>query len=226
MKTQNILLVILITVMGSYSYAGPNNGRFLRENTNKIIPAQELTKAEQDSLIFMREEEKLARDVYLTLDEYFDVSLFGNIAKAEQKHMNAMKRLLDKYGISDPVTDDNIGLFMNPEFADFYNSNTVFGMTIQDALLVGILIEEMDINDLQKSINSTNRSDIKNVYENLLRGSRNHLRAFVRKLESMGVIYEALLLDQSEADAIVNTPMERGSPKRKGSWAKKGQWWN
>ncbi len=217
MKGLNLLIAILIVSVSSYSYAGPNKGKFSRGKGNRNVQVQELTVEEQENLLFMREEEKLARDVYLTLGEYFETNVFNNIASAEQKHMDSVKGLLDKYMLTDPVSDDTRGAFINQEFAEFYYSKTGDEITIKEAILTGILIEETDILDLQKAIELTDKPDIQNVYENLLRGSRNHLRAFVRKLESMGIVYDALKLDQSVANAIVDSPTERGSSKRKGN---------
>ncbi len=170
-------------------------------------------------------EEKLARDVYLTLGEYFDTNIFRNIAEAEQKHMDRIKSLLDKYDLADPVVDDSVGVFTNPVFSKFYDSNTNHDVMIKEAILTGIFIEETDIIDLQKAINLTDNTDIQNVYGNLLRGSRNHLRAFVRRLESMGIVYEASILEQSVADTIVNSPIERGSSNKKGNKGQ-GRRWN
>jgi hypothetical protein len=196
------------------TYAGSNKGQFSQGKGNGFVQAQQLTIEEQESIVYMREEEKLARDVYLTLGEYFDTNIFRNIAAAEQKHMDRVKRLLDEYSLVDPVTDNTIGVFTNPVFSEFYDSKTNNDVEIKEAILTGILIEETDIMDLQKAINDTDKADIQNIYGNLLRGSRNHLRAFVRKLESMGIVYEATVLDQTVADAIVNSPTERGSSKR------------
>ncbi len=200
--------------MSNMTYAGSNKGQFSQGKGNGFVQAQQLTIEEQESIVYMREEEKLARDVYLTLGEYFDTNIFRNIAAAEQKHMDRVKRLLDEYSLVDPVTDNTIGVFTNPVFSEFYDSKTNNDVEIKEAILTGILIEETDIMDLQKAINDTDKADIQNIYGNLLRGSRNHLRAFVRKLESMGIVYEATVLDQTVADAIVNSPTERGSSKR------------
>ncbi len=227
MKVLKLITAILVLSVSSYSHAGFNKGQFSGGKGNRNVQVQQLSAEEQEGLLYMREEEKLARDVYLTLDEYFEISIFRNIASAEQKHMDSVKRLLDKYKLTDPVVDDSIGLFTNPVFSQFYDSKTNQDATIKEAILTGILIEETDIIDLQKAIDSTDNSDIQNVYENLLRGSRNHLRAFVRRLESMGIVYESLELDQATADAIVNSPMERGASKRKGKGkGQKGRRWN
>ncbi|MCF6203699.1 MAG: DUF2202 domain-containing protein [Methylococcaceae bacterium] len=220
MKNIKLIAAALIVSVSSLSYAEGNRGQFNKNQGNRNLQVQALTAEEQNDLVYMREEEKLARDVYVILGEYFDIRIFNNIALAEQKHMNSVKRLLDKYSIEDPVLDDAIGIFTNEVFSEFYDNNTSPLVELKNAILTGILIEEVDIIDLQKAINKTNKTDIKNVYENLLRGSRNHLRAFVRQLESMGVVYESLVLDQAVADAIVNSPMERGSSNGKG---RKGQ---
>ncbi len=214
MKNLNLLIAILVLSLSSHAYAGSNKGQFSQGNGNRNMQMQQLLTMEQESLLYMREEEKLARDVYLTLDEYFDTNIFTNIAAAEQRHMDRIKRLLNKYGLIDPVVDDTIGVFTNPIFSEFYDSKTNSDVAIKEAILTGILIEETDIMDLQKTIDLTDNADIQNVYGNLLRGSRNHLRAFVRRLESMGIVYKASVLEQSAADAIVNSPTERGSSNK------------
>lgn len=225
MKSLNLLIAILILSVSSYAYAGFNKGQFSQGKGKISMQVQELSTEEQESLIYMREEEKLARDVYLTLGEYFDINIFRNIAEAEQRHMDRIKSLLDKYDLIDPVVDDTIGVFTNPIFSGFYDSKTNSDVAIKEAILIGILIEETDIMDLQKAIDLTDNADIQNVYENLLRGSRNHLRAFVRRIESMGIVYKASILEQSVADAIVNSPTERGSSNKKGN-KERGRRWN
>ena len=138
---------------------------------------------EKDGLIYMRLEEKLARDVYLTLGKTYKQKMFTNIPESEQRHMDAVKALLDKYEIPDPVTDNEIGVFANTDFKKLYDDLVAKGQaTFKDAMLVGIEIEEMDIKDLDERIGQTDNPDIKAVYENLKRGSENHLRAFTKHL--------------------------------------------
>jgi hypothetical protein len=158
----------------------------------------------------MREEEKMARDVYLFFYPIWNNSVFSNIAESEQQHMDSMAVLLNTYGLPDPVQNDSIGLFTNPDLAALYLTLTDRGQaSLLEALKVGALIEEVDMRDIQHAIDQAEHADIIQTYENLLRGSRNHLRAFVRAIEEMGVVYEAQVLEQSEVDAIVDSPMER-----------------
>ncbi len=143
----------------------------------------DLSSAEKDGLIYMRLEEKLARDVYLTLGKTYTQKMFVNIPESEQRHMDTVKSLLDKYEIADPVTDNEIGTFTNADFKKLFDDLVAKGQTsFKDAMLVGKEIEEMDIKDLIERIEQTDNPDIKAVYENLKRGSENHLRAFTKHL--------------------------------------------
>jgi len=175
---------------------------------------EELTVLEADNLVFMREEEKLARDVYLTMYEAWGLNIFSNIAASEQTHTDAVAEMLDKYKLSDPVVDDRTGIFINQELANLYDTLLARGyLSSLDALKVGALIEEVDMVDLKRAIEETDNEDIQVLYENLLSGSRNHLRAFVGLIEDQGIVYEAQFLTQEEVDAIVDSPIERGTKR-------------
>ena len=175
---------------------------------------EELTVLEADNLLFMREEEKLARDVYLTMYEAWGLNIFSNIAASEQTHTDAVAEMLDKYKLPDPVVDDRVGIFVNQELANLYDTLLARGyLSSLDALKVGALIEEVDMVDLKRAIEETDNEDIQVLYENLLSGSRNHLRAFVGLIEDQGIVYEAQFLPQEEVDAIVDSPIERGAKR-------------
>ena len=167
-----------------------------------------LSVAEAEGLTYMREEEKLARDVYLTMQDYWDNRVFVNIAEAEQSHADAVASLLEKYGLVDPALDA-IGYFNNSDLQALYDKLVTRGMASElEALRVGGLIEEVDMHDIQHAIDEAEHEDIRTVYENLICGSRNHLRAFVDAIERQHVDYQAQYLDQDEVDAIIDSPME------------------
>jgi hypothetical protein len=145
---------------------------------------QALTPAEEDGLVFMREEEKLARDVYLYFDDLYDLPIFGNIAGSEQRHMDAILTLLDRYELEDPAAGNAQGEFTDPALQALYDQLIVEGSaSLEDALGVGVFIEETDIADLEARLPDIVHSDIRRVYENLLRGSQNHLAAFQSQLD-------------------------------------------
>lgn len=174
----------------------------------------DLTDGEIETLLFVREEEKLARDVYLTLYDKWGVNVFENIAtRSEQQHMDIMGDMISTYNLVDPVQDDTVGAFTDPAILGLYQDLVMRGSNTQlDGLKVGGFIEEFDINDLQEAIveakAGSNPTDIITAYENLMCGSRNHLRAFVRQIEKTEA-YVAQVISQDEVDAIVSTPEEQ-----------------
>ena len=182
------------------------------------LPAEELSIEEETGLLRMREEEKLARDVYAALYDKWRTPIFSNIAEAEQRHMNALKLLIDKYNLVDPVVDPAAGVFINPEFQGLYAALTdKGGLSLIDALTVGAAIEDMDIKDLQDLTAQSDNADISLVYANLLKGSRNHLRAFTYRLSLLGVTYEAQYITSEAFEDIITSPMETGGMNDKGN---------
>lgn len=177
--------------------AGRGNGNNGGGNTPVI------SKAEAADLLFMREEEKLARDVYITLYDEWGQRVFENISQSEQRHMDAVLGLIENYSLEDPALD--FGLFADVELQELYNTLIASGMNTRlDALMVGALIEEVDMEDIVHAMERTDKADILNVYANLLAGSENHLRAFVRNIEAItGETYVAQVLSQEEVDAIL-----------------------
>lgn len=167
-----LFLLISLTLVVPLNAKGPGTTGN-RQSTN------DLTDVEIEYITYMREEEKLARDVYLTLYDLYSARIFGNISESEQRHMDAFKRLIDKHGLTDPVENDDIGEFTNPDFAKLYGELVEMGkQSYCGALQVGISIEELDINDLELALNDVTAQDITRVFNNLLAGSYNHLNAF------------------------------------------------
>ncbi|MGB2896543.1 MAG: DUF2202 domain-containing protein [Anaerolineales bacterium] len=164
------------------------------------ISATDLSEVEAAGLSYMREEEKVARDVYLMLYEQWGIQIFKNIAEAEETHMAAVAELLDRYGLTDPAADTAVGVFTNPELQALYDQLLEEGrQSLAAALRVGALVEEVDIVDLDNYIAQTDNEDVLLVYRNLLKGSQNHLRALISTLERQtGEIYQLQLLEADE----------------------------
>ena len=159
--------------------------------------SQDLTGEEIAGILFMREEEKLARDVYLYLYDIFPLRPFLNISKSEQVHMDAIKYLIDLYELNDPVGDNPEGVFQNETLQELYNELVETGSKSEiEALKVGALIEEIDIIDLEhEMLRSPDQEELMRVFQNLCNASENHLRAFVRVLGRYDVEYEPVKLD-------------------------------
>jgi hypothetical protein len=174
------------------------------------------SESELEILLHMKEEEKLARDVYLALYEKWGSQVFSNISKAEDTHMNAVVLLLQNYG-EEYTEEEEEGKFSIPDFQELYGELTAKGSeSLGEAFKIGALIEELDINDLEKYLSEIENENIKFVFENLLRGSRNHLRAFNRQLTRLGLNYTPVYISQEQYDNIVNSANETGSNNQAG----------
>lgn len=142
-----------------------------------------LTASETASILFMKQEEKLARDVYQALHAQWGHVTFANIAVSEQRHMDAVDNLIARYRLTDP-TPAGAGQFTYPELQSLYAELMALGSkSLEDALAVGVLIEQTDIADLKAALVTTRERPIRNVFSNLMDGSYNHLAAFTSALK-------------------------------------------
>lgn len=196
---------------------------FLLTGTTSSFAQQNspLNQQERDAILYMREEEKLARDVYNLLYDKWGTNPFDNIRQSEQVHMDRMKTLITTYQLEDPVMKnlDKQGVFTNVLLQQYFNELSTTGIrSLIDALKVGAKIEELDIADLEERIKQTQKQDIISSYNFLKMASENHLRAFVRRLKMQGVVYEPVILSKTEFKKTISS---EGTPGRNG-----GRAWN
>ncbi|PTN05602.1 DUF2202 domain-containing protein [Mangrovibacterium marinum] len=188
-------------------------------------PATNLTVADlpdniKAGLLLMREEEKLAHDLYAAFAEMYELPIFGNIAASEANHTAAVLRLLQQYGLEDPALTGK-GEFRNKKLQQAYNQLLDSGSeSLVAALKNGAYVEELDILDLEEQLKQVEDDSIRRVYSNLLRASYNHLRAFNRVLDRNGVDYNPQLLSVKSFDEIVSADNECGHHGRKGRHGK------
>ncbi len=198
MKRLSITLIWLIAALfcANLSAAGPGEQNYPQ--------AGDLDSRETSDLLLMREEEKMARDVYIKFDDHWNDKIFRNISRSEQRHMDAMLTMLNYYGLPDPVGDNEIGEFTSQNIATLYGQLLDRGYTSHlEALQTAAYVEEIDIRDLRASISYTDELPLLNSYTNLLAGARNHLRVFVARIRAEGVEYVAQVLSQEDVEGIV-----------------------
>jgi len=151
-----------------------------------IISSGNLTPEEAQDLLFMKEEEKLARDVYTALATKWGVPVFSNIASSEQQHMDAISALINTSEMTD-TTSSQTGIFTNQELQKLYADLVAKGsLSPDDAYEVGRTIEQKDIADLQEALTRTENESIETVYRSLINGSENHLQAFSGRMGQGG----------------------------------------
>lgn len=175
------------------------------------LPIENLSPRETRDLLFMREEEKLARDVYLGLFDEWNLRIFRNISKAERNHMASVLVVIDKYQLEDPAGNNAVGVFTNSDLQQLYEELFAEGIRSKiNALQVGAAIEELDIFDLRRALEATNNNDLQVLYQNLLKGSSNHLRAFAKQLARNGATYSPVYLTPDEYQEILDSPQLKG----------------
>ncbi len=219
MKNQvKILMLGLLVGLTSCEKSGPleNDQANLSASLIAIqqsvsaLPLETLSDAEKERILFIREEEKLAYDVYQTMFDQYGVNIFQNIPNSELSHMEAMLSIIKKYNLVDPMDTSPRGIFKDATLQALYTSLITKGNTsILAAYQVGALIEELDIHDLNNSISLTDNQDVRLVYDFLNKGSRNHLRSFYKNIAKVGGVYQPIYISQSEFDAIVNSTTEK-----------------
>jgi hypothetical protein len=156
-----------------------------------LMAADTPTDEVADMLAFMREEEKLAHDVYLLFSQMYaseeaGADIFARITESEQRHTDAVLGLLDAYGLEDPAAGRAPGEFANDDLQALYTTLVDVGSAgYTKALGVGVVIEQKDMTDIVAAIElSVAYPDIVQVYSNLLAGSARHLAAFLQALDT------------------------------------------
>lgn len=196
---KTFLIVVALVSFTTFAFAGgdQNQNRFDGEkgqgptrqermaNPNKdALQMTQLDESQKEIIYSIYEEEKVARDVYITLGKlYPEENTFANIQLSEQTHMDAVRNLCDKYDISMPDVDQDVGTFNLPEMEVLYLGFVEEGSKSRlQALVVGQEIEIMDIEDLGLALQDMPR-DVQKVFSNLISASNNHLDAFTIAIE-------------------------------------------
>jgi hypothetical protein len=191
---------------------------------SSTVHAQTLSENEKAGILLMREEEKMARDVYQTLNEKWDQMPFVHISESEINHMAQMKLLIDKYNLKDPVemNGDKRGVYENQLLKKLYDELTLSGnSSLEAAFRAGAKVEEVDIRDLKEAMARSHNEEIKSTYTYLVRASENHLRAFARNLKRLGVDYTPVVMGKAEFDSIISSEHGKGMGNGKGQCCEK-----
>ena len=160
--------------------AGPGTvGQTLFQRTDTTT----LTVTETADILFMREEEQLAHDLYTRWAMMYGTPVFSNIALSETTHYREVQMLIDRYGLTNHRIGNASAGYSDPVIQSLYTTLAAQGdASLTGALEAGLAVEERDIADLDHALANTTRADIVQVYSNLRQGSMNHKSAFLRQL--------------------------------------------
>ena len=202
MLTSSLILLACTAALPALA-RGPNSPSAPQALALSTATIPTLSAEEAEILLWIREEEKVARDVYIKLYQHWQKPVFNQIASSEQRHFDAVGAKINAYGLTDPALP-GLGQFTDARLQNAYDELSASGLeSYVQALTVGATIEDMDIRDLQDAIADTDEAALKTTYQNLLEGSKNHLRAFVKLLQTLGMDYTPQYIDELSFDAIV-----------------------
>lgn len=215
LKVLPLLIIILfvsscsstddINILNQESTVEPYNNGDSATPTNALLTEEEI-----NDLMYLREEEKLARDVYIYSYNKYGVNIFKNISESEQTHINSVLTLFNKYYLEDPISEDVVGVFKNSELQELYNQLVEKSdISLIEALVVGNTIEDLDIYDLELNEERTIKTDLLDVYGSLKCGSRNHLRNYYSQLVSNNGTYSPEYISSDLFNTIINSSNEK-----------------
>lgn len=191
-----ILLALTLAACGQTGSTAMNGGSYSEIDE---LPRESISQEERADLLLLRQEESLAGDLYSAFHEDYNPRIFQNIARSEDQHTGAVKALLDKYEIDDPVQGD--GQYSDPELQEAFEDLQRQGQqSYVAALQAAAYLEERDIRDLNNALNRTDNEDISQVYTSLRKGSANHLKAFQRQLSRQSATYELQYISQEQIE--------------------------
>ncbi len=204
-----ILIGVVVSLAGAQGFGtGQSHDEIL-----SALPIEPLNGPERDALLYMIEEEKMARDVYLYLAEVWNLRTFSNIARSEEQHIAAVLSLLERYEVDVPSTLGEPGRFENEVLRAMYADLIARGETsLEGALRVGATIEDVDLADLNEKLSAVDNEDITMVFKSLIAGSENHMRSFVRQLDRLGATYTPQHIDAEYYGEILTG--SQGGPQR------------
>jgi len=198
MKNLTLTVTIALMLMATFSSCK-------KDDPTPVVLSQQ----EKDDLTVLREEEKLARDVYLYSYDKYGTSIFNNIASSEQKHMDKILTLLVKYNLPD-IASTQRGVFNNTMLQTLYNDlTTQADISLVEAFTVGAIVEDLDIKDIEDFIGRTSVPDILDAYDKLSCGSRNHMRSYTKELTANGVTYTPQSISPADYAAILANANEK-----------------
>ncbi|MCP4121559.1 MAG: DUF2202 domain-containing protein [Bacteroidetes bacterium] len=162
----------------------------------------------EEGLLFLYEEEKVARDVYDYFEALYEITPFVHISDSEQRHFETLEALVISLGIitEDEVIRNEAGIFQNTELQGLYDDFIQRGdESLIEALNVSAFIEEHDIIGLKAMLDNSDNTEVNETMDYLINASHNHLRAFNRNLDMRDVAYTPVLLDESYFNDIINS---------------------
>jgi hypothetical protein len=158
-KQNKIAILAVATVMAGMMMVGTVNAADTGSAAARADTAPDL----EDMLIYAIEDEYGALEHYAAIiDEYGAIRPFTNIMRSEETHIDLLEPLFVSYGFDLPEDVDH------PAAPD----------SLKASFELGVEAEIANIAMYESFLDKDLPADVREVFERLMRGSENHLRAF------------------------------------------------
>lgn len=150
-----------------------------RDGTCARLPASgTLSVSQRAELASMAQNEKLAHDLYAQLYQAYHLRLFSNLGAAEAGHLQALRTLMARYGVTDPTAGQAAGHFSTPAVQAAYERLLAQARTSQQtALTVARNLERDAIARCTAALNGVTAPDARQVMQHLKAAETRHLAA-------------------------------------------------
>lgn len=182
-----------------------------RANVVPVLDATSpLTADEIEFLYAMREDEKLARDLYAYFwTRYPTAPQIQRISKAEESHIAAIETVLDYYEISYPAMSAP-GVFEDSTRQALYDELALKSETMLEAFQTMAFVEDRDLFAYKMVQSQITNANLSLLIENMIKASTNHLKAAIRQIFVRDGSYTSIYLSAEEYDAIIKLPFQNG----------------
>ena len=165
-------LMVVYTLSATYPVKSEEQATIQTEGYGALGAFDDKELTIDDMLNYAVQDEYLAHSEYVAIMDKFDVDRpYSNIAKSELTHLDLLKELYDTRNVEFP-TDQSSSHLIIPE-------------TLLSAAETGVVAEINNIAMYELFLEYDLPDDVRDVFEALMNGSVNHLRAFERQVERL-----------------------------------------
>ena len=173
-----------------------------------LADSPSLDSNEAETLAFLREFSKYKWDIYRTsggqMGPIPEEPILLALAADERRRMDQLKKMLDDYGIEDPVVSYELWNFSDGFLTEDLNNRLYVGFGTRNWHFQNCAyLEEMSIRDLSRAISETDESPLLQTYADMLEDAYSTLVVLAAWLHDEPARYTAQLLDQNVVDLII-----------------------
>lgn len=162
-------------------------------------------RSKESIVLYLLEQEKLAHDVYRSLDTMWVTDIFNRVANEEYQHVGKLSAVAAEFMINVPnhFNEYPMGQFIDTKLRRLYGElMAAANFSLEDAYRACAALEERKMYDLKVALKEPNFELENLTYKALLLGSEDNFKVFVRALNELNAAYTPVLLSPAEYETL------------------------